>query len=610
VSLLALDIDHFKQINDSYGHNYGDLVLRVFAKRIKRTAAKLQNESASKLKIIEARPGGEEFAVLIASPSAVDSDEICRLADVFRRDIAETPLPIEGEWDEFTRQERGDTTLPHISERRVTVSIGTASLNYALEPGVATPDFGELINKADTALYRAKAGGRDTVRDFSDILHKHGRILEHHADTGIVTIDIGRQVGVIAGQEFLVFHPDFCGNVPFIYSDGRTKKRLGNYPRIPCGRIVAFDVQNDIAFCRVEHCEGSLRFPAGSALEAAPAGSIAHLLAFENTLGFGNADLTAPESLSTAVASVVQRAGRPFVAVYRVSNAEDLIRKRGRVFTTDALKKVYHSLRETFGAHVSIAQTQAAELAVLTEASKEDAQTADIALRTAKERCHADVKFRLGIFQPPEPAKNIDEYGSVFDQTKALDFARYAAADDAAAAEKETEIFTSATASRIIAASRVRKAYTTALADYERFATYGVIHPFMINQAGLCELERAGGDPNAARALLTSAIAVKGDAPIFHANLAFIDARIGDLQAAFGSYVQALKVDPDYDVSSVYLPSLSRSAIFHAQSSKGGALEGKRLIEKILLNTDEKDTDVPLLRSSLEQIEAKLESFV
>jgi diguanylate cyclase (GGDEF)-like protein len=130
---LFVDVDHFKGINDRYGHAVGDEVLQAIAQRIR-----LQLRGAD----IVARYGGEEFAVLL--PQA----DLARAADVaerIRRAIAETPVPISGSIDVLT----------------VTASVGVAT--YGGIAGDADAHVRRLLSAADAALYRAKQQGRNRV---------------------------------------------------------------------------------------------------------------------------------------------------------------------------------------------------------------------------------------------------------------------------------------------------------------------------------------------------------------------------------------------------------------------------------------------------------------
>ncbi|KUJ96020.1 MAG: Diguanylate cyclase [Desulfonauticus sp. 38_4375] len=139
LSLLMIDIDHFKSINDKWGHLIGDDVLRAAAKIIKSHA-----DVSSGL---ACRYGGEEIAVILED---LNEKEAYLRAEALRLDI--------NRYQFVPRQEDGKTTSPiHFS-----VSIGVAE--------VAPSDLPEdLIGKADKALYAAKSGGRNQVKCYSEI---------------------------------------------------------------------------------------------------------------------------------------------------------------------------------------------------------------------------------------------------------------------------------------------------------------------------------------------------------------------------------------------------------------------------------------------------------
>jgi diguanylate cyclase (GGDEF)-like protein len=128
MSLLMLDIDHFKNINDSYGHLMGDHVLREVGKII---SEQLRSTDFT------ARYGGEEFVVILPLTTEEQSQ---MLAERLRQAIAETRFTSEGK------------------PFGITVSIGTA----ALTPG-ALLKRRDLVDKADKALYQAKKLGRNQV---------------------------------------------------------------------------------------------------------------------------------------------------------------------------------------------------------------------------------------------------------------------------------------------------------------------------------------------------------------------------------------------------------------------------------------------------------------
>lgn len=129
LSLLILDIDFFKQVNDDHGHLVGDQVLRMFAERLRHHMRFYETPF---------RYGGEEFVVLLQNTAA---DEGQKLAERLRRLINDTPFVISQTLD-----------LP------LTVSIGAATLT-------ATDDEKgqDLIRRADNNLLRAKRSGRNRV---------------------------------------------------------------------------------------------------------------------------------------------------------------------------------------------------------------------------------------------------------------------------------------------------------------------------------------------------------------------------------------------------------------------------------------------------------------
>lgn len=127
LSILMMDIDHFKSVNDVHGHHAGDQALREVAQRIR---GRLRNID------VVARYGGEEFVAVLPSTAA---EGALTLAERVRHAIADESLPTD-------RQ-----AIP------VTISIGVASLHGDDE------DVDALLRRADRALYRAKLDGRNRV---------------------------------------------------------------------------------------------------------------------------------------------------------------------------------------------------------------------------------------------------------------------------------------------------------------------------------------------------------------------------------------------------------------------------------------------------------------
>ena len=131
---LMLDIDHFKRVNDTWGHAAGDVVLRELAQRI---------ESQVRASDVAARYGGEEFVVLLPDTNI---DAGARLAERVRAAIAESPISLPN----------GETIL-------ITASIGIAEARPAPGDKDLKTLGDSLIARADVALYAAKSAGRDRV---------------------------------------------------------------------------------------------------------------------------------------------------------------------------------------------------------------------------------------------------------------------------------------------------------------------------------------------------------------------------------------------------------------------------------------------------------------
>jgi two-component system cell cycle response regulator len=129
LALMILDIDHFKSINDGYGHDAGDDVLREFAVRVRKSIRGID---------LACRYGGEEFVVVMPE---TDLHVAGIVAERLRKAIASEPFAIE----------KGARRID------VTLSIGISVLDRKGEP------IADVMKRADQALYRAKHDGRNRV---------------------------------------------------------------------------------------------------------------------------------------------------------------------------------------------------------------------------------------------------------------------------------------------------------------------------------------------------------------------------------------------------------------------------------------------------------------
>ncbi len=136
LSLLFVDIDHFKNFNDTYGHQIGDYILKEFCKTLKDNIRKYDTL---------ARYGGEEFAIILPS---TNEEESVAAAEKLRTTIEQTLF------------ENSD----YQAEYQLTASIGISTGRPASEENFSKGDF---ISRADQALYQAKKQGRNIVVSWS-----------------------------------------------------------------------------------------------------------------------------------------------------------------------------------------------------------------------------------------------------------------------------------------------------------------------------------------------------------------------------------------------------------------------------------------------------------
>jgi diguanylate cyclase (GGDEF)-like protein len=130
MSLLIMDLDHFKAVNDTFGHAVGDAIIQEMGSIIKTSFRKTD---------IPGRIGGEEFAIVLKNASSAEAEVVAEQV----REIIESKRVIYGK-----------------HEIRFTVSIGVAALRHG---GESIGDIEEMFKKADDSLYKAKVKGRNCV---------------------------------------------------------------------------------------------------------------------------------------------------------------------------------------------------------------------------------------------------------------------------------------------------------------------------------------------------------------------------------------------------------------------------------------------------------------
>lgn len=133
VSVMMADIDHFKVVNDTYGHDVGDEVLQEVARRLKTN---------SRVMDVVCRPGGEEFMIIMPD---TPGDLACAAAERIRRSVASEPFKVSN----------------GVGEIAVTLSAGVSTITGPNDT------IADLTKRADNALYQAKAAGRNRVESIA-----------------------------------------------------------------------------------------------------------------------------------------------------------------------------------------------------------------------------------------------------------------------------------------------------------------------------------------------------------------------------------------------------------------------------------------------------------
>lgn len=485
LAVMALDIDYFKQVNDTWGHLYGDQVLKTFGKRLEETALKIESISSYDPNIYVGHPSGEEFLILVSANATKEQFKIW--ADEFRSSISEEVLPTQKEWDWLS--ESSDTTalnLPQTQDRTVTTSIGVALHSHSPSSDSASDPSAALLDRADTALYRAKAAGRNQAIFYDEILSSCGRVIEQDLNTGVIAIDIGSNVGVSTGQEFKVFNPKFSGYKKFSVNDGRTTRTLGTYPRVESARIVVFDCQPEISFASIDSIDDlNVSLEVGSILEAIPAGSIGHLLP--------NSSRYFPvinDNLRTGGAEAIQdflksnpETNKPYALVVRFTREPEYLRKYGTASLNNALARLYRAAQTEFQSSRNVEVLDRSSICVVgTEKSYNEESINDFVDKLADELPELGV---LGGVFCNEDLSLFAKKDVTLDPVHTIELARFASSELGRDPELKVRHFNTRTPGQVFSALRETRSYEIAYADFEKLISFGVKLADVYNHGGL-----------------------------------------------------------------------------------------------------------------------------
>lgn len=214
LALLFLDLDNFKQVNDQYGHDAGDILLRIFAQRVQGVLGRHQ-QTHPNTEAALARLSGDEFAILLVT--SLENDTLPALTEALL-DLCRGGFRLE------------DRTYP------VSVSIGTA--RYPADAESIT----QLLTRADTAMYQAKAEGKNVAVAFSAELEQRNQRI-HLIEEQLRTLNgddqfrlvympaVDREGVVVSCEVLLRWHSPLLGTV----SPGEfipIAERAGLFPKI------------------------------------------------------------------------------------------------------------------------------------------------------------------------------------------------------------------------------------------------------------------------------------------------------------------------------------------------------------------------------------------
>jgi diguanylate cyclase (GGDEF)-like protein len=606
VALFAMDIDKFKQINDTFGHIYGDNVLICVGRRLKDLCASFREEFAGRATFAAARPSGEEFFIVVQGH--IEAGRLDSLARRVCERFSGDSLPNDTEVAMLAERDPAiSRSLPKVVDRSVTISLGIAGL-AAISPHERDhleQIANDLKDKADAAMYRAKADGRNTWRHFHEIREKHGKVLEHRMEPEIVVVDIGSQVGVDVSQEYVVYHPEFTGDFMVTQKTDRSLRPLGRYPRIPSGRIVVTHVDKEIAFARPApgHSRAVSQFVPGSLLHAvaggggdgalidARAAAVARgdPLAAEEAEGgrdepaalWDDEDIDAPtmslSELSAWVASTV--AQRPMMAcAIRPIGLETIIKERGKAVVRQAVATLATAVREMFPGDTEVAVLRPSQVVFATAPLQPPApgtnardntgdisRAGDISRLVAAVEAHTGeiVRFVAGWASGPRRvAKGGKDVAAGLDYSHLVDFAQCAVA---AALSKGVKIkeFEDGDAAVVLTELRRDRRHALAVRAYYDFRSFGIRSAALETLAAQCAYEATPPNYDEAMSAIGRAVEMTPGNAGLHAFRGMIAVAAGDRTAAAESFDRATGLG--YKPPTVMMPAYALACYYSYQ---------------------------------------------
>ncbi len=222
--LIMLDLDRFRQVNENYGHLFGDQILALAAERLREACPK---------QTLVCRLDGDSFGVLWPQAS--------------RAKLSELAASLGAEMAKVTAR-----FTPLREDVPVSASIGFVNYPHDLQGAQFQKAPAEqawlVLEKAEKALNTAKAGGRGQVYSFNQILAQGGVVLEVMPMNRLV-INLGRSVDAHEGQRFLVWSRKFNGRETIVGASGDVV--FGHYPPMYKAEVSLVEVQDEMAIAEI-----------------------------------------------------------------------------------------------------------------------------------------------------------------------------------------------------------------------------------------------------------------------------------------------------------------------------------------------------------------------
>lgn len=516
-AVYSFDLDNFKGINDTHGHDAGDAVLAIFADRINKLTKEL--EKSYKAKFIFGRPGGEEFILLALG--RLNKSAVLQISEQLLQAIRTPSLPSPEELKILRRTHPNLLKAGKELPISVTASIGISRMRTG---GTAQPwdkIIALLKDQADVALYRAKSDGRNCARLYEHVRLVHGRIFEFHPDSDLAIIDIGTAVGVSPGHTYRVFSPPFVGSdIPF--SDGRTNKVIGKYSMIEAGRLLVFETQKDISICVPIDRINGFPFPKGALLHYVPIGSkpILESRPRRRQIGMGFSDGPLENYIESLLAN---------------DELQAVIRVRGRYGenSDSRFEEVVAGLHLVFPPGTRFFGMNGYGLYVVLR--RDEQESIDEKKAEIKSLLESLGKFiagiRAGIFLP-----ELLPQGSIPMTSESILFFCTAAANVSLQQQELAAFFDSDTPHQTINYWRQKHLIEDALADYEQFLQYGFSTAELHNTLAVAIIESDSSEYHSlAEAAATQAHRMHPDTEVYKLNL-------GVAQTITRKYGQAFEV--------------------------------------------------------------------